>query len=504
MSSYSDSGSAYCSQHMSETDLTSDENADLNSVALRLCSSALPPHSTAQLSEPFSCTPHVGSVSSSGFHTNQPLPTATNKFSDKETSFPVSVVHENACGGELGSIKPQMSSQKCKAYHSVIKKLDLGGVGDLTPRKLKLYNSLQTNDTALHELREKYRTKELKEICRLVGSPLIQSLSASLNAETSRFLPSVVRNRPKGRWWSCKEKALCLSTLKRNPKSYSFLQSLFSLPCKQTLQSMLNTVCFQTGINTHVFNTLRKTVQTMPDEDHVCCLMFDEMSIRENLCFNQVLGCIEGYEDLGSQGRTSNIANRALVFMLRGLRQKWKQPVAYYLTHGSTSGEMLVHFLKEVLGACQNSGLVVVATVCNMGANNVEALKLLGVSAKQPFFKFQSQEIAAVFDPPHLLKYTRDLFRTHDVVNVGFEVVVNGERLPGIAKWEDLLKIYESDKKGLIRVLFKMTDSHLHPDAQTARKVSVAAQVMCRTAAALIVMKESFGKEYGTAKYNPA
>jgi len=164
---------------------------------------------------------------------------------------------------------------------------------------------------------------------------------------------------------------------------------------------------------------------------------------------------------------------------------------------------MLVHFLKEVLGACQNSGLVVVAIVCNMGANNVKALKLLIVSAKQPFFTFQSQEIAAVFDPPHLLKYTRDLFQTRDVVSVGFEVV-NSEGLSGIAKWEDLLKIYESDKKNLIRALSKVTDSHLHPDAQTARKVSFAAQVMCRTAAALIVMMTSASKEYGTAKYNPA
>jgi len=504
MSNYRDSGSGYRSQHMLETDLTSDENADLNRVAVPLCSTAPPPHSAAQLTEPFSYSPHLGSVSYSVSHTDQPLPTATNTFSDKETSIPAGVVHENACSGVLGSIKPQMPSQKRKACNSILKKLDLGGVGDLTPRKLKLYNTLKTNNSALHKLRKSYRTKELKEICRLVGSPLIQSLSASLNAETSRFLPSVVRNRSKGRSWSCKEKVLCLSTLKRNPKSYTFLQSLFSLPSKQTLRSVLNTVCFQTGINTHVFNTLRETVQTMPDKDHVCCLMFDEMSIRENLCFNQKLGCIEGFEDLGSQGRTSNIANRAQVFMLRGLCQKWKQPVAYYLTHGSTSGEMLVHFLKEVLDACQNSGLVVVATVCNMGANNVKALKLLGVSAKQPFFTFKSQEIAAVFDPPHLLKYTRDLFRTHDVVNVGFEAVVNGERLPCIAKWEDLLKIYEFDKKNLFPVLRNVTDSHLHPDAQTARKVSFAAQVMCSSAAALIDTLVTAGKEYGTAKYNHA
>jgi hypothetical protein len=43
------------------------------------------------------------------------------------------------------------------------------------------------------------------------------------------------------------------------------------------------------------------------------------MSIREHLHFNQKTYCIEGFEDLGSHGRTSNIANCALFFMLHGL-----------------------------------------------------------------------------------------------------------------------------------------------------------------------------------------
>ena len=66
---------------------------------------------------------------------------------------------------------------------------------------------------------------------------------------------------------------------------------------------------------------------------------------------------------------------------------------------------MLVSFLMEVLDACHNAGLVVVATVCDMGANNVKALKQLVVSEKTPFCGFRDQEIAAVFDPPHLLKW---------------------------------------------------------------------------------------------------
>ena len=57
-----------------------------------------------------------------------------------------------------------------------------------------------------------------------------------------------------------------------------------------------------------------------------------------------------------------------------GMHQRWKQPVAYFLSNESTTTEMLVQFLNEVLGACQNIGLHVVATVCDMGTNSVKAM----------------------------------------------------------------------------------------------------------------------------------
>jgi len=245
-----------------------------------------------------------------------------------------------------------------------------------------------------------------------------------------------------------------------------------------------------------VFSVLKDSVQTMSDKDRMCCLMFDEMPIRKHLHFNQKIDCIEGFEDLGRHGRTSNIANHALVFMLRGLCRRWKQPVAYYLTFRSAKGDLLVDFLMEVLDACHNAGLVVVATMCDMGANIVKALKQFDVSEKTPFFRFHHQEIAAVFDPPHLLKCARNLYLKHKVMNVGLGVVVNGEPLTGTAKWADVLKVYELDKQNVLyRQLCKVTDRHMKPFAQDATKVSLAAQVMSNTVAAAIDTHVTAGKE---------
>jgi hypothetical protein len=68
-------------------------------------------------------------------------------------------------------------------------------------------------------------TKNLKEVCQLASSKLIkliQSLSLSLNVETSRFLSSVIRNsrhKSQGRRWSYEENLLALSIMKCSPKS---------------------------------------------------------------------------------------------------------------------------------------------------------------------------------------------------------------------------------------------------------------------------------------------
>ena len=90
---------------------------------------------------------------------------------------------------------------------------------------------------------------------------------------------------------------------------------------------------------------------------------------------------------------------------------------------------MLVNFLMEVLDTSHNAGLEIVATVCDMGANNVKALKILGVSEKTPFFGFQDQEIAAIFDPLSLLKCTCKLSLKHNVANVECGLTVNGDNL---------------------------------------------------------------------------
>jgi hypothetical protein len=52
---------------------------------------------------------------------------------------------------------------------------------------------------------------------------------------------------------------------------------------------------------------------------------------------------------------------------------------------------------------------------------------------------FRNQEIAIVYDPPHLLKCTRNMFLEY---NVQLKSEVQGNHLL-VAKWDHILKFYE-------------------------------------------------------------
>ena len=94
------------------------------------------------------------------------------------------------------------------------------------------------------------------------------------------------------------------------------------------------------GFSNNLLTALKTKCDSMPPDDRQCVLIFDEMSIKSNLTYNENADFIEGFEDLGSGGRSQFVANHVLAFMVRGLRQKWKQPLCYYLTSGTAPAKM--------------------------------------------------------------------------------------------------------------------------------------------------------------------
>lgn len=104
--------------------------------------------------------------------------------------------------------------------------------------------------------------------------------------------------------------------------------------------------------------------------------MFDKMSLEPGLKFNEKNDLMLGFENFGDIV-TKHYTNHVLVFMLKGISKKWKQPNTYYFCPGTTKTQMMVSCIKEVVTSVLRTGLNVVAIVCDQGSTNRSAINQL-------------------------------------------------------------------------------------------------------------------------------
>jgi hypothetical protein len=68
-----------------------------------------------------------------------------------------------------------------------------GQSGKTNSMQKEVWQNSDQRECAL-QLRKKYMTKNMREVCQLDSNAMVQALSSPLNVQTLRFLASVVRN----------------------------------------------------------------------------------------------------------------------------------------------------------------------------------------------------------------------------------------------------------------------------------------------------------------------
>ncbi|KAJ4426934.1 hypothetical protein ANN_26733 [Periplaneta americana] len=162
-----------------------------------------------------------------------------------------------------------------------------------------------------------------------------------------------------------------------------------------------------------LFDILRNACSKMTETDKLCCLMWDEMSLKANLCYNSNEDIVDGFERYSSNYSSDKIANQGLLFMVRGICSNYKQVSGSFLAHSSTPRNTLVELIGKAIEKLSSIGLKVVATVCDQGSNNQKANHLLGVTIDKPSFTVNDRKIVAFFYTPHLIKSTRNMFKKY-------------------------------------------------------------------------------------------
>ncbi|QQP38255.1 Putative LOC755078 [Caligus rogercresseyi] len=126
----------------------------------------------------------------------------------------------------------------------------------------------------------------------------------------------------------------------------------YPLPSNRTLQRSLKRITFQPGILHSVMSLLHLKTLTMDASDKYCGLVMDEMSIKQALEYDVGDQVVRGYDTL--QPSCEELASHALVFALIGIKNRWKQVIAYHLTGSSFRSKDVVKSLTTSLPPVTN------------------------------------------------------------------------------------------------------------------------------------------------------
>lgn len=157
------------------------------------------------------------------------------------------------------------------------------------------------------------------------------------------------------------------------------------------------------------------------------------------------------------------------MFMLKSIFGKWKQPIAYSFCEGTTKTPVLIRTIKEIVRAVHQTGLQIVAVVCDQAATNVAAINSLVNDTKADYLRKGSElrdriievdghQIIPIYDPPHLLKGISNNFLTKNIL------YKNKKEKTCVAKWQHIINAYIIDNPcGRLRLMKNLTDQHVYP-----------------------------------------
>ena len=193
---------------------------------------------------------------------------------------------------------------------------------------------------------------------------------------------------------------------------------LFHLPSKNTLKRTLQIMHIWPGFSPEVLSTLKAKVESMRKEDKACAVIFDEMSLKEALNYDHSNYFIVGMENFGDLLPNPHfLVNHALVFVIRGVCEKWKQPLGYVVTSGPVRAQSLNVLLLECLDRTLETGLSPKVIICDQGSNNMSLIdSILKVSFDKPYLCHKGNTIYVLYASPHLLKNIRNNFKNNAFV----------------------------------------------------------------------------------------
>lgn len=226
---------------------------------------------------------------------------------------------------------------------------------------------------------------------------------------------------------------------------------------------------------------MKEKIAQIPEEERVCALKWDEMSIKSYEEYFSKLDEIEDLVDLGPLGRQTERTKCVFVFCLDSLNthHPWRQSLAYFLPGKCMKSHEIIHLIEMCLDKLNDTGANVKLLTCDQGINNQATYNQLGVDVENPYFIYNNKKYYTLYDFPHLVKRLASFLRTHDNIYCKGEI---------IASYSDFVKTWSIDNatKGGSNLLSHISRAHIHPNCFEAMNVKRTFQLFSHTFACAI------------------
>lgn len=354
-----------------------------------------------------------------------------------------------------------------------------------SPRKRKLRQSNKKLRDEIYRLKKRDKKRSLisdqTKNKAVDKAKFIELCDNFLPEKISLFVKTQVKlcdRKLKGERYSNAFKKFALSIYFLSPKCYKFLRSIFKLPSVTILNNLTKEWSYTPGLNDDIFRHIKIKLKKMEKMDRRVSLVIDEMSIKPHLAYDiksdEIIGLNPHRTKKKSKDHTKiDPVDHVTVFMAVGIRRRYKQPLAYIFSKTALNGPELKHTVLKCIEKMMDAGFIVNSLISDMGSNfSSLAFKDLNITPEKPFFEVKDQKIFYFFDPPHLLKLTRN-----NLMSNYFEF--EGEK----TNWKYIQQFYDADSKLFFRLAPKLTDFHLCPKIFKKMRVKFAAHILSATVA---------------------
>ncbi|RVE40327.1 hypothetical protein evm_015023, partial [Chilo suppressalis] len=221
----------------------------------------------------------------------------------------------NVVDNETSHTQPPIITTNVAPHFALNRAINMKKTRHFTVKEKTLHTMIVAAKRKIKKLQSKVKKQsaEIKAAKKMTSNPAVLNMIENCSSSAKIIMEMQWREntkKGKGRCFTMQEKILSLCILKQSPKTYNFFRKIFILPAPQTLAKLVQSLNLRPGLNKNIFAQLKKKAQSMKVEEKLCVLLFDEISLKAHLSFNQKKDKVTGFVDDGYK-RQPEIADHA-------------------------------------------------------------------------------------------------------------------------------------------------------------------------------------------------